>query len=208
MASLNVNSVTSNSIGVYIAGLDSSYSRSDRYVDWYLGGSFNQTTYLGAYISQSSVLTFSGLSSSTSYTITGRIFYTLVAGGAYSYVDVTNSATTLSGRPSLFYWTYNKTSGGNFNLTADEWNSFMNNINLVRSYKGLFTVGYTTAYTGNTFTAAMYNQAYPAVTQYELYIAMTSQGQSYVNAISEVNAGDTITANHLNYLQLALNTIT
>lgn len=205
MASLNINSVTSNSIGVYISGLDSSYSRTDRYVDWYLGGAFNQTTSLGAYISQSSVVNFTGLSSDTLYTITGRIFYTLVAGGAYSYVDVSNSDTTLSGRPPFFYWTYTKTSGGNFNLTASEWNGFMNNLNLVRAYKGVFTIAYTTAYTGNSFTAAMYNQAQPAVNG--LYNYMSAQGKAYISATSEVSVGDTITANSLNYLQLALNTV-
>lgn len=206
MANLIVNSVTSNSISVYINGLDTNYSRADRYVDWYLGGSLKQTTYLGAYISQSSVVTFTGLSSDTLYTITGRIFYTLVAGGAYNYVDVSNSATTLSGRPPFFYWTYSKVSGQNVNLYAFEWNDFMNNINLVRTYKGLFTVSYTTAYSGNTITAAMYNQAHPAVGG--MYFNMTTQGQAYMNAISEVDPGNILTANHLNYLQLALNTVT
>lgn len=203
---LVINSVTSNSIGAYISGLDTNYSRSDRYIDWYLAGSYNQTTSLPAYASQSSIVTFLGLSSNTYYTITGRIFYTLVAGGSYSSVDVSGGTTTSAGRPAFFYWTYPKTSGQIVNLYAFEWNDFMNNINLVRTYKGLFTVSYTTAYSGNTITAAMYNQAYSAVSG--MYFNMTTQGQAYINAISAVNPGDILTANHLNYLQLALNTVT
>lgn len=207
MASLSINSVTSNSIGVYISGLDSSYSRADRYVDWYLGGSLKQTTYLGAYISQSSVVTFTGLSSDTLYTITGRIFYTLVAGGAYSYVDVSNSDTTLSGRPPFFYWTYTKTSGGDFNLKAYEWNDFMDNINLVRTYKGYGQIWYTTASLGYPFTSNMYDQAHSSVN--EMYNYMSAQGKSYINSITSTgwNTGQTITANHLNYIVSALNSI-
>lgn len=109
-------------------------------------------------------------------------------------------------RPPLFNWTYPKASGVSFNLTAIEWNSLMENINLVRAYKGLFTVWYTEAQVGNYFTAAMYNQAYPAVNG--LYNYMTAQGKAYISAISEVSVGDELTANHLNYLRLALNSVT
>jgi len=206
MANLIVNSVTSNSIDVYISGLDTNYSRSDRYVDFWVNGVSNTTIYLSAYISQTPIITLSGLSPNTYYDITAIIWYTAVEGGSYSYVSITNSAITSAARPSFFYWTYAKTQGNTFNLTAAEWNGFMDNINLVRAYKGLFTVSYTTAITGNAFTAAMYNQAYSAVNG--MYNYMTTMGQAYINATSVMSSGDIITANSLNYLQLSLNTVT
>lgn len=114
--------------------------------------------------------------------------------------------TPQSNRPPLFYWTNNKTMGSAFNLLASEWNSFTQNINLVRQYKGLNNVSFSTAVKNYTVTASIYNEGYWAVNS--MYSYMTSQGAMYMNAINSVAPKDIITANHLNNLQLALNTIT
>jgi len=202
MATTTITARSSTSLQVVVTGLDTAYSRADRYIDWYVGGSYHSrqpsSGYFNAYISQTSAFTLSGLSTNTSYTVTAVFFYT--SGGVYYS---TNLATITV--PTTFLWTYAKTSGGDFNLTASEWNNFIANINYVRSFKGLFTIGYTTAVTGNTFTAAMYNQAQPAVNG--LYSYMTATGQNYINATSEVSVGNIITANSINYLQYALNTV-
>lgn len=47
------------------------------------------------------------------------------------YLEVTDTV-----RPGFFEWTYSKASGGEYNLTAEEWNNLQYNINLVISYKG------------------------------------------------------------------------
>lgn len=204
MANTIITARSSNSLTVQVVNLDTSYSRADRYIDWYVGGSFHSrqpsSGYFNAYISQTNAFTLSSLSANTNYTVTAVFFYT--SGGIYYS---TNLATVTV--PTTFLWTNTKTSGGNvtLTLTASEWNGLMTNINYVRSYKGTYTIGYTSAVTGNIFTAAMYNQAHPAVNG--LYAYMTVTGQNYINATSEVSTGDTLTANSLNYLQLALNTV-
>lgn len=124
--------------------------------------------------------------------------------GGFASVNTVYPAT----RPSQFLWSYAKNQGGDFNLKADEWNSFMDNINLVRSYKGYGQIWYTTASIGSPFTSNMYDQAHSAVN--EMYNYMSAQGKSYINSITSTgwNTGQIITANHLNYIVSALNSIT
>lgn len=100
-------------------------------------------------------------------------------------------------RPSNFSWTYTKTQGGSFNLTAAEWNSLTARINAFREYKGLSGYSFTYAYKGNDFTAVMYNQAVNAI-----------KGISgYGSYLSTVSSGDTVTAAGLNLLRDELNAI-
>ena len=104
--------------------------------------------------------------------------------------------TTAAARPPYFSWTYQKVSGGYFNLTAAEWNAFTANINAVRQYKGLPTYWFTTAYTGQLFTAIHYNEvvyAIQGISGYGYWITTHNQGDvimaSYLNtAVSEINA--------------------
>ena len=84
--------------------------------------------------------------------------YAQAANGDY-YPAGSGTITTLAIRPSNFSWTYAKTSGGNFNLTAAEWNSFTSSINLFRVYKNLGNYTFTSAVSGNNFTATIFNQA-------------------------------------------------
>lgn len=187
---------------VVVTELNTGYSRSDRYIQWYVGGSIHSrqpsSGYLGAYISQTPAFNLGYLQANTNYSVYAKIYYT--DGGVY---NSTNTATVTV--PTAFSWTYSKTSGGDFNLTADEWNGLMSNINYVRAYKGVYTISYTYAYTGYNFTANMYNEAHPAING--LYYYMTSTGQSYISATSEVTQDDDISANSLNYIVNALNTV-
>ena len=71
MARLKIISTTTSSISVRIVGLDSKYSYSDRYALFSINNDDNDIIYepLGAYISQSDIVTFPGLSAATNYTI-------------------------------------------------------------------------------------------------------------------------------------------
>lgn len=202
MATTTITARNSTSLQVQVIGLDTGYSRADRYIDWYVAGSFHSrqpsSGYFSAYISQTSTFSLSSLSTNTNYTITAVFFYT--SGGIYYSTNLTTVTV-----PTTFSWTYTKTASTNFNLTAIEWNTFLDNINYARTFKGYSTIWYTAANVGSSFTAVMYNQAHSAIN--EMYYYMSGTGQSYVNATAEVLTGNTVTANSLNYLQLALNTV-
>lgn len=85
-------------------------------------------------------------------------------GGSSSWVQ---SSTVQLGyaRPREFSWTYSKTSGSNFKLTASEWNDFCKRINDFRRYKNpkLGDVSFSSATDGQDFRAAQFNQARDAI---------------------------------------------
>lgn len=138
--------------------------------------------------------TITGLSASTPYT-----FYAGYTDVNYKWHNAGSASCTTSAsssRPSTFSWTYSKTSGGDFKVSADEWNAFANNINLVRTYKGLSTIGFTSASVGMNFYASMFNQAISAIND------MISIG------IAFKNTNDNIVANEFNSLVSTLNSIT
>jgi len=135
--------------------------------------------------------TFTGLKPNTTY-----FFRAQVVDGAYSW-DYTRYLTTASlPRPSNFSWTTSKTSGGNFNLTASEWNALCTRVNDFRRYKGYNDASFTTAYFGNTFYAYMFNEVRNA-------IAVLSSAVP-----STVSSGGTVYASDLNQLVSALNSVT
>lgn len=106
------------------------------------------------------------------------------------------SITTPS-RPDYFSWDSQKTKGTSFKLTASEWNLFTQNINAVRVYKGYSTYSFTAVSTGDTVTAAIYNEARKAI-----------QGISgYGTYIPTVAKKDEITAYCLNQIVSELNAI-
>ena len=144
----------------------------------------------------------SGNNFAISYNVTaGTIYYIWVrqysgnsTGAIDLYIEPPEAAAV---RPSNFSWTYTKTKGGSFNLTAAEWNALTARINAFREYKGLSSYSFTYAYRGNDFTAAMYNQAVNAI-----------KGISgYGSYLSTVSSGDTVTAAGLNLLRDELNAI-
>lgn len=135
----------------------------------------------------------SGLTPGTTYTLYG---YGQTANGKYWPAGSATFTTKEDNpRPSNFSWTYPKTSGGDFNLTALEWYLLTSRINSFRTYKGLNSYSFTNAVAGNDFTAAMFNQARAAI---------SAMGVSVPPAQS---SGNDIYASHLNGLVSSLNSI-
>lgn len=192
MANLGVSGVTANSITCYVYNLDTVYSGNDRYIYWYANGVYKGISYLSAYVSSGGSIILSGLAINTTYSLQATIYYN----NGQNSVILTGLATTLAARPSYYYWTYSKYSGGNFNLTASEWNGLLNNINAVRNYKGYSSYSFTYAYSGNPFYAYMFNQAVYAIQGipgYGYYLTTVSSDSivyaSYLNnLVSEINA--------------------
>ncbi len=130
----------------------------------------------------------------TTYYIWVRQYSGSSTGTIDLYIEPPEAAAV---RPSNFSWTYTKTKGGSFNLTATEWNNLTARINAFRVYRGLSNYSFTRAYSGNDFTAAMYNQAVNAIKGISGY-------GSYLYTVSK---GDTVTAAGLNALRDELNAI-
>jgi hypothetical protein len=122
------------------------------------------------------------------------------------------------GRPTDFEWTYEKESGGEFNLTAEEWEGFCDKIMafLVYTEKANTQIGsnsmglstkttyyemiedsYDTAIKGEPFTAEAFNYARYVIDQ----ISTSETG------IELQEAGDTIFADYLNDIVDSLNAI-
>lgn len=74
MAAIKESSITSSTISVYISGLDTSYSKDDRQIAWYIDGTLSGSDTLKSGVSKSSVWTFKGLKSNRTYTIKATIF--------------------------------------------------------------------------------------------------------------------------------------
>lgn len=100
-------------------------------------------------------------------------------------------------RPENFEWTYEKVSGGSFNLTADEWNALTARINEFRLYKKLPEYEFSVAEKNKPFTAQMYNQVREAIQE----IA------GYGTLIPEVEQKQKITEYMLNVVVSELNAI-
>lgn len=199
MASIGITGTTATSISCYLYDLDTSYTNGTRLVYWYLNGKITDATYLAPQVYSGGDVTFVGLASGTLYSISAVVYYDY-NGSSYegSVTLSTVYAQTLAARPSFYYWTYSKVKGGTFNLTATEWNGLTANINAVRAYKGFGFYSFTTAYRGNNFTAAMYNECIYAIN------AM----MSYSILADLVSKGDDVTADSLNYLIYLINSIT
>lgn len=148
----------------------------------------------GSYI-RSTSYTFTGLEPNTSYYVFCN-YSNYTSGSDDPTLEIT-VITDKSARPADFEWTYSKTKGGAFNLTAMEWNSFTTRVNEFRVYKGLTNYSFTKAYTGDTFTASMYTQARTAIQAIDGYGAY----------IPTATKGQVIEAHHLNQIVAELNAI-
>jgi hypothetical protein len=114
-----------------------------------------------------------------------------------SSASVVFVTTNVADRPNNFHWTTPKHSGDPATtLTAAEWNTFINRINEFRVYKGLVSYNFTNAYSGNYFTAAMFNQARNAIADMNL-----------TNLPGVKNRGDFVYASQLNALVSCLNEV-
>lgn len=207
MAYLSLTAVWETYLAVCVEGLDTSYSRDDRYIEWTIDGNSSGSDTLSAGASSSSSQYFVGLEPGTTYSITATIHYSSTpTSGVDSTITVSGSFTTEAEpepepepdpRPAYFSWNTAKTSGEKFNLTASEWNSLMDNINDVRTWCGHSQYGYTSASSGATFTALIYNQAVNAINGIS----------KYSGSLSSVSSGDKIYASQLNALSAAINSI-
>lgn len=171
------------------------------YVSW--GSAYNASDYLvtvyystGGYVDSSvavgTSLTFNGL-------IEGRSYYVIVVprnnnGNGPSGSSSTITMPVVNVRPTNWQWDSSKSSGGSLNITASEWNRFLNRIDAFRSYKGLGNGSYTYASVGNAIAANQYNQA---------RLAISSMGA----VPYAVSAGSTIYASEFNQIRDYLNTI-
>lgn len=197
-ATLVLDSSTAYTLTVYIAGLDTSYSRNDRSVVWYRNNTAlnNKGTWtIAATRPTSSTYTYSNLTPSTRYTLRARIYYTV--NGSETYKDVSAIFTTPSLRPDYFEWDTAKVPGGNFNITASEWKKLLQNIEAVRAYKGVNSANFSYPSKGDTFLASHYNTALNGITGI--------LGSGY-NA-NAVQPGWDITAARINLLRDMINDI-
>lgn len=205
MAYLSLGDHGTTYLGVYVDGLDSSYSRDDRYIEWEIDGRSSGSGSLSAGDTSSSAQYFISLSPSTTYYISATIYYSSTpTSGVDSSVTVSGSFTTDSEpepepepRPAYFSWDTSKTSGGNFNLTASEWNALMTNINSVRSWLGQTAYAWQSAQSGDIFTASDYNTAVRAI-----------NGISrFSGSLPTVSSGSKVYASQLNDLRDAINSV-
>lgn len=170
-AILVIDSVTSNSVTMYVAQLDTGYSRNDRFIEWRILRSsdgfpvgFTQTN-LSAYVSQSAPVTMSNLDPMTEYYAFVGINYT--DGGVWKETFVTDSFTTIGGggsRPPLFYWSNYGASPTSSTTTlflprATALNGLSTNIREVQAYKSRPQTSFPTIYTGQSFINLINQQA-------------------------------------------------
>lgn len=129
----------------------------------------------------------------TEYYLWFRAWDYTTAGTVTLHISVPEAAV----RPENFAWTYDKVQGGEFNLTAAEWNGLADKINEFRQYRGLSAYSFSTAYSGSSFMAYMYNQA-------RLAIQEIPGCGGYIPSVS---SGGEITAYMMNILVSELNVI-
>lgn len=173
------------------------------YVAW--GSATRATDYLVTLYNGSG-----GYITDTTTTATSTEFGGLAAGGQYyvkvvprnsygngsSVMSVTVTMPIINVRPENWTWDNPKVAGSNVNVTASEWNRFLNKIDAFRKdYKGLSGGSYTYASQGTRIKAEQYNQARSAISSMGAVPPAVSLGNSlkasefnsirdYLNAIS------------------------
>lgn len=119
--------------------------------------------------------------------------------------QISFNTSSSSSRPTQFKWTYPKRKGQPFNITADEWNGFMEHVNEVLLYKGEYDYNYIPVRSGTVFLRWDYNDTLSAI-----------QRTGYGLSIPEVGYGTPITAdttssdptkNNINAIVSAINSV-
>jgi hypothetical protein len=144
--------------------------------------------------SSSRTLTFSNLQPSTQY-------YIEIKCGGTGYIDSAWSAYYATTAPTgIWEWYVEKTTGSNFNVSADEWYAFCNKINEVRVANGFaeydFSSSSTYVATGKPFYAWIFLQCANAINQINGQVA---------TEILNVQSNDDIYAWYFDNLKTALN---
>jgi hypothetical protein len=191
---ISTGTVTNNSIQVYIGTMSGNYDTV--YVERYDTNGTLLETLSG---SGSGSVTFNNLTSGTTYVFKAySTFY--INGTTLVCVSYSNTLTIqCSVRPANWSWISNVSSGADILISASEWNSFANRINLFRAYKSLASYGFTTVYSGWDWYAYVANQARNAINDMSPPTAVPSTVTSGVTDIS---------AAFFNGLRDSLNSIT
>lgn len=160
------------------------------------GGTLTITDY---YTTTTQVVTFNGLSPSTSYDIVCYIVYIGMSGVAtqwdtYAYQY---NVTTAAARPAKFSWSYPKANGRpqKENMPAWEWNAFRQNVIDVLGYKGYYASP-SKATGGREVSQEHYNSILTAL-----------QTAGYARGLSRVSANSAVSALALNTLLDEVNAI-
>lgn len=197
---------TETTLWVYVIGLDTNYSRDDRYINWYIDNGIGpQEQYLGPGWDTSDSAEFTGLSPGTQYTIRAEIRYTDNGQSKWAtvYGDFeTEKAATLE----FFEWDSPKTEGEAFNITASEWNKLLAHINDVRSNKKLPSYDYNyIPQTGDSFLREYYNDALMAIAGIYSYEGISDiYNDNYIPYDDKIHP---ITADKINLLMELINDI-
>lgn len=196
MASIELVSRTQTSLTCRATGLPSNANM----IRWYIGVATSDMPYQG-YCSIAMddwpCFTFTGLSPGTTYLvkISVRAADQSAIGGA-----VTLSFSTLPARPANWAWESTVSKGSPINLTAAEWNRFLDRIFAFVEYKGLTLQA----------TAANYyvTKGSPMIMgQFNAALATIDAMSPPVAPPSRVLRGTTITAADFNGLKDSLNSI-
>lgn len=182
-------SYNGTTVSIYTAGLAS--TQFDAIV-------IERITQSGSYVDQQSVTTSgAGVSWNLSSSVVGQ--YRFRAYSSSNGVTSVNYSNYLEfARPQDFNWTGgNKTAGNQVVVLASDWNALQARVNEFRVYKALGVTSFTSVSTGNTITAALYNQLANAINP------LGSTG----GQIATVAAGEQLTAYAINRLTACLNTV-
>lgn len=189
-----------------IAGLNSDYIYSDRYVVWYYNDEKKGISYIGAQVSSGGEFTATRLTPGTRYHIEARIY-----SDKGLITTLTGIATTKEKLIPPFYWTYSgakngnpvhgnrKISGMEFYVSAREWNELADNVKEKLEKRGMDTSQYyfgrIYAAVGDNFTATRFNYMRQAIG------ALSSTG------LGNKSRGDIIRADDLNILMDCINQV-
>ncbi|WHH59179.1 C1 family peptidase [Petroclostridium sp. X23] len=196
-----VDNVTETSITVRITNMTGTWSGIT--LDLYINGNVVAGSNRIAH-SVGDIITWTGLTPGVQYEIQALSFIE-VSITLYSLTAASVTAVTTV-RPTNFSWTFQKESGQPFKLTETEWNDFANKINEFRSYKGLSSYFFSTAYNAADFLADMFNQAVSAIAGMNPPTAPPSSKLG-VSDVVDPDTADDVLAAYLNDIVSSLNSI-
>lgn len=110
---ITVETISTHGFVVYLSGLDNTYERGDRYVDWYLypGGTKRGRSRIDAYSTISESFPFVGLSEGTSYQIFGLVYWTDGSTGKWNNKQTELLTVTTSSTSKIELWNWQSSNG-------------------------------------------------------------------------------------------------
>lgn len=184
---------------------NSAYLRPSNSIRIYLSGANNSIQYDQGYYSSGTRSWSKGLDGNNNALVPNANYTIWV----YAYnssgqsFGASRTFTFTRPRPSNFNWTNSKTSGGMYNLTSSEWNSFLDKINEFRSYKGLTQVSFNRNISSGTINSYIV----PTASSFNGAINIINTLSPSSSPPSTVSTGTIINANHFNQIRNALNSV-